>query len=125
MFWTHIASHAAAAAVGAIIGAGIVGTSAGDLIGETALAIEMGATLEDLVATIHPHPTLSETVNFAAGSNVEVVTIPVSGDADIEDDETFSLALTNAVGGTISATDNEATGTILNDDLLALRLGVG
>jgi dihydrolipoamide dehydrogenase len=49
-----------------IIGAGIVGTSAGDLIGETALAIEMGADAADIGLTIHPHPTLSETVAFAA-----------------------------------------------------------
>ncbi|TYB91227.1 dihydrolipoyl dehydrogenase [Oceaniovalibus sp. ACAM 378] len=49
-----------------IIGAAIVGTSAGDLISEVALAIEMGADAVDLSHTIHPHPTLSETVNFAA-----------------------------------------------------------
>jgi dihydrolipoamide dehydrogenase len=49
-----------------VIGGGIVGTSAGDLISEVALAIEMGADATDLGHTIHPHPTLSETVNFAA-----------------------------------------------------------
>ncbi|PZX17665.1 dihydrolipoamide dehydrogenase [Palleronia aestuarii] len=49
-----------------VIGAAIVGTSAGDLISEVALAIEMGADAVDLGHTIHPHPTLSETVNFAA-----------------------------------------------------------
>ncbi|MFZ7093003.1 dihydrolipoyl dehydrogenase [Primorskyibacter sp. 2E233] len=49
-----------------IIGACIVGTNAGDLISECALAIEMGADAVDLGHTIHPHPTLSETVNFAA-----------------------------------------------------------
>ncbi len=49
-----------------IVGACIVGTNAGDLIAETALAIEMGADAVDLGHTIHPHPTLSETVNFAA-----------------------------------------------------------
>ena len=49
-----------------VIGAGIVGPSAGDLIAEVALAIEMGADATDLGQTIHPHPTLSETVNFAA-----------------------------------------------------------
>ncbi|MEM8730157.1 MAG: dihydrolipoyl dehydrogenase [Pseudomonadota bacterium] len=49
-----------------VIGACIVGTNAGDLIAETALAIEMGADAVDLGHTIHPHPTLSETVNFAA-----------------------------------------------------------
>ncbi len=48
-----------------IIGAGIVGTSAGDLIAEAALAIEMGADAQDIALTIHPHPTLSETVAFA------------------------------------------------------------
>jgi dihydrolipoamide dehydrogenase len=49
-----------------VIGAAIVGPSAGDLIAEVALAIEMGADAMDLGRTIHPHPTLSETVNFAA-----------------------------------------------------------
>ncbi len=49
-----------------VIGGAIVGTNAGDLISEVALAIEMGADSIDLGHTIHPHPTLSETVNFAA-----------------------------------------------------------
>ncbi len=49
-----------------IIGAGIVGPQAGDLISECALAIEMGAEAADIGLTIHPHPTLSETVAFAA-----------------------------------------------------------
>ena len=49
-----------------ILGAGIVGTNAGDLIAEVALAIEMGADASDIGLTIHPHPTLSETVAFAA-----------------------------------------------------------
>jgi dihydrolipoyl dehydrogenase len=49
-----------------IIGAGIVGPSAGDLIAEAALAIETGADAADIGLTIHPHPTLSETVAMAA-----------------------------------------------------------
>ncbi len=49
-----------------MIGGGIVGPNAGDLIAEVALAIEMGADAADLALTIHPHPTLSETVAFAA-----------------------------------------------------------
>ncbi|TMA15792.1 MAG: dihydrolipoyl dehydrogenase, partial [Deltaproteobacteria bacterium] len=49
-----------------IIGGGIVGTNAGDLIAEVALAIEMGADAVDIGKTIHPHPTLSETVAFSA-----------------------------------------------------------
>lgn len=49
-----------------VIGAGIVGTNAGELISEVALAIEMGCDVEDLALTIHPHPTLSETVMLAA-----------------------------------------------------------
>jgi dihydrolipoamide dehydrogenase len=49
-----------------IIGAGIVGPNAGDLIAECALAIEMGADAEDIGLTIHPHPTLSETIGLAA-----------------------------------------------------------
>ena len=49
-----------------ILGAGIVGPHAGDLIAEAVLALELGADAEDLALTIHPHPTLSETLNFAA-----------------------------------------------------------
>ena len=49
-----------------IVGGGIVGTHAGDLIGEIALAIEMGANAVDIGRTIHPHPTLSESVGLAA-----------------------------------------------------------
>ena len=49
-----------------VIGGAIVGPSAGDLIAEIGLAIEMGADAEDLALTIHPHPTLSETVAMAA-----------------------------------------------------------
>jgi dihydrolipoamide dehydrogenase len=49
-----------------IIGAGIVGVNAGELIAETVLALEMGADAEDIGLTIHPHPTLSETVFFGA-----------------------------------------------------------
>jgi dihydrolipoamide dehydrogenase len=49
-----------------VIGAGIVGTNAGDLIAEVGLAIEMGADAADIGLTIHAHPTLSETVGMAA-----------------------------------------------------------
>ena len=49
-----------------VIGAGIVGINAGDLAAEATLVIEMGADAEDLGLTIHPHPTLSETLMFAA-----------------------------------------------------------
>ncbi len=53
-------------ATGRILGVGMVGSGAGELIAEGVLAIEMGATAEDLKLTIHPHPTLSETVMEAA-----------------------------------------------------------
>jgi dihydrolipoamide dehydrogenase len=49
-----------------ILGAGIVGPNAGELIGEAVLALEMGADMEDIGLTIHPHPTLCETVGLAA-----------------------------------------------------------
>jgi dihydrolipoamide dehydrogenase len=49
-----------------IIGGAIVGPNAGDIIGEIALAIEMGATAEIIGKTIHPHPTLGESVGIAA-----------------------------------------------------------
>jgi dihydrolipoamide dehydrogenase len=45
-----------------VLGAGIVGAGAGELIGEAVLAIEMGATARDLAESVHPHPTLAETV---------------------------------------------------------------
>ena len=51
---------------GRIVGGGIVGAHAGDLIGEVALAIEMGADALDIGATIHPHPTLGESIGLAA-----------------------------------------------------------
>ncbi|MGD9299894.1 MAG: dihydrolipoyl dehydrogenase [Thiohalocapsa sp.] len=49
-----------------ILGAGIVGPNAGELIGETVLALEMGADMEDIGMSIHPHPTLNETIGLAA-----------------------------------------------------------
>ena len=49
-----------------VLGAGIVGVNAGDLISEAVLALEMGADAEDIALTVHPHPTLSETVAFSA-----------------------------------------------------------
>ena len=49
-----------------VLGVGITGVNAGDMIAEATLAIEMGATVTDLALTIHPHPTLSETVMEAA-----------------------------------------------------------
>jgi dihydrolipoamide dehydrogenase len=48
------------------VGGGIVGTHAGDMIGEVALAIEMGADPVDIGRTIHPHPTLGESIGMAA-----------------------------------------------------------
>jgi dihydrolipoamide dehydrogenase len=53
-------------ATGRLIGCGIVGPNAGDLISEAALAIELGADAADVALTIHPHPTLSETIGLAA-----------------------------------------------------------
>ena len=53
-------------ASGRLIGCAIVGPSAGDLIAEAALAIEMGCDAEDIGLTIHPHPTLSETIGMSA-----------------------------------------------------------
>jgi dihydrolipoamide dehydrogenase len=49
-----------------LLGAGIVGVNAGDLIAETVHALEMGSDAEDIALTVHPHPTLSETIAFAA-----------------------------------------------------------
>ncbi|MEM8546930.1 MAG: dihydrolipoyl dehydrogenase, partial [Pseudomonadota bacterium] len=49
-----------------VLGGGIVGPNAGDLIAEIALAIELGTDAEDIGLTVHPHPTLSETVAMAA-----------------------------------------------------------
>lgn len=57
-----------------IIGAGIVGVNAGELLAETVLAMEMGADLEDLALTVHAHPTLSETPMFAAEMGLGCIT---------------------------------------------------
>jgi dihydrolipoamide dehydrogenase len=57
-----------------VIGMGAVGVHAGDLVSEAALAIEMGCTDEDISLTIHPHPTLSETVALAAETYSGTVT---------------------------------------------------
>ncbi len=57
-----------------IIGAGIVGVNAGELLAETVLAMEMGADLEDLALTVHAHPTLSETSMFAAEMGLGIIT---------------------------------------------------
>ena len=54
------------AETGLIIGGGIVGTHAGDMIGEICLAIEMGCDAEDIGKTIHPHPTLGESIGMSA-----------------------------------------------------------
>jgi dihydrolipoamide dehydrogenase len=54
------------AGTGRLLGAGAVGVNAGELIAETVHAMEMGADVEDLGLTIHPHPTLSETIGLAA-----------------------------------------------------------
>ena len=51
---------------GRLLGCGIVGAGAGDLISEAVLALEMGASARDLADTIHPHPTLGETLGGAA-----------------------------------------------------------
>ncbi|ROR35038.1 dihydrolipoyl dehydrogenase [Inmirania thermothiophila] len=59
---------------GRLVGAGIVGPGAGELIAETVLALEMGADAEDIGLSIHPHPTLSETVAFAAEAAAGTVT---------------------------------------------------
>ena len=56
-----------------ILGVGISGSNAGELISEAMLAIEMGANIEDISLTIHPHPTLSET--FANASEILAKTI--------------------------------------------------
>ena len=53
---------------GRLLGVGITGANAGELIGEATLAVEMGARAEDLELTIHAHPTLSETIMETAES---------------------------------------------------------
>lgn len=53
-------------ATGRILGAGIAGANAGELIAEAVLALEMGASVEDLALTVHAHPTLAETLGLTA-----------------------------------------------------------
>ncbi len=57
-----------------VLGAGFVGSGAGELVAESVLAIEMGATARDLAESVHPHPTLSETLAFAAEAYLGVAT---------------------------------------------------
>ena len=57
-----------------VLGVGIVGPGAGDIISEGMLAIEMGADAEDVGLTVHPHPTLSETVGMAAEAFAGTIT---------------------------------------------------
>jgi dihydrolipoamide dehydrogenase len=57
-----------------VLGMGIVGVNAGELIAEAVLALEMGADAEDLALTVHPHPTLSETPGLAAEMAEGVIT---------------------------------------------------
>ena len=59
---------------GRVVGGGIVGPNAGDLIAEVGLAIEMGADAGDIGLTIHPHPTLSETIAFSAEAHDGTIT---------------------------------------------------
>jgi dihydrolipoamide dehydrogenase len=66
---------------GRLVGAGMVGAHAGELVAEAALAIELGADAHDLGLTIHPHPTLSETVALAAEAAAGTITdlLPARG----------------------------------------------
>ena len=57
-----------------LLGAGIVGVNAGELIAETVHALEMGSDALDLALTIHPHPTLTETIGFAAEMAEGIIT---------------------------------------------------
>jgi dihydrolipoamide dehydrogenase len=57
-----------------LLGVGIVGTGAGELLAEIVHAMEMGSDAEDIALTIHPHPTLSESIGIAAEVALGVVT---------------------------------------------------
>jgi dihydrolipoamide dehydrogenase len=57
-----------------VLGCGIVGSGAGDLIGEAVLAIELGCSVRDVVEIIHPHPTLTETLGGAAEVHLGIAT---------------------------------------------------
>jgi len=57
-----------------VLGVGICGPGAGEMIAESVLAIEMGATVRDIAETIHPHPTMSETVGFSADASLGTAT---------------------------------------------------
>ncbi len=57
-----------------LLGAGIVGVGAGELIAELVLALEMGADIEDIAMSVHPHPTLSETVGLASEAGAGTIT---------------------------------------------------
>jgi dihydrolipoamide dehydrogenase len=57
-----------------LLGAGIVGVGAGELIAETVHALELGSDAEDIALTVHPHPTLTETVGFSAEAELGTIT---------------------------------------------------
>ena len=81
-----------------IVGGGIVGTHAGDLISELALAIEMGADAVDIGKTIHPHPTLSESVGLAAEAFEGVCTdLPTDAQKSMTQDEQKQLVAREAI----------------------------
>jgi len=69
-------AHGHALRGGKILGGGMVGTHAGDMIGEIALAIEMGADAVDIGKTIHPHPTLGESIGMAEVAHGSCTDLP-------------------------------------------------
>jgi len=83
-------------ATGRVVGGGIVGTHAGDLIGELGLAIEMGCHPTDLQKTIHPHPTLCESIGLAAsvyeGSCTELPNVSVQKRPRVATDAALPVA---------------------------------
>ena len=87
-----------------IVGGGIVGTHAGDLISEIALAIEMGADAVDIGKTIHPHPTLSESVGLAAEAFEGVLHRPAAGAQRSDDRRTSRSSASRARRSSTSST---------------------
>ena len=85
-------------ATGRVTGCGIVGPNAGDLVAEAALAIEMGADAADIGLTIHPHPTLSETIAMAAEAFEGTITDLFLAEAKVEVQVTAGSAVDRGEG---------------------------
>jgi Ca2+-binding RTX toxin-like protein len=96
-------------------------TRSGDLSGESTVDVDFFPGDTDAADFVGGFPE-TQTIQFVADEDTKTVTIAVSGDLDVEDDETFALTLENATNALIDETANDATGSIRNDDVPDLNV---